>query len=256
MAGPVGMAVAPLAMFGLAEQHGWRAGFLGLAVVCALCAVAAHVLRARGWVLDALPVPETVADDQVVLQPRTLMLVAVVGINAFLLDGFTAAFPETIARHGVFVWDLETVLFAVLGIGALGQFVGGLLARGSRDVRMYVWIVAAQAPLLLLVAGRLSEPVAPFGLLSAFAFVNFMTQPVENSLLAGFTARGRRGTVYALKFLVGLVMGSPAAVVAMGLAERRGFPQAWTLLGVVGLLAIVLVLLFARRVRAVGRAVV
>ena len=249
MAGPTGMAVAPLAMFGLAELYGWRAGFGGLALVCAAMAVVAHVVRRGGWVLDEVAAVEEPQDGEGLGDARVWLLVAVVGVNAFLADGLAPLLPETIKAHGVFVWDLETVVFAVLAMGAVGQFFGGLLARGKKDVRLYALVVALQGPLLLATAAWLDAELAPFVLLAAFVFFNFMTQPIENSLLASFTRRQRRGTVYALKFLVGLVVGSPAAVVVMSLAGQHGFARAWSVLGVVGALSIVLVLFFARRMR-------
>jgi MFS family permease len=250
MAGPVGMAVAPIAMLAAARAGSWRTGFLGLAAAFAVCAVAGHVLRGRGLVFDGTARREpAAAGEQGVLSPPVLLLVAVVGVNAFLLDGFAVMFPETVARHGVFVWNLETVLFSILAMGALGQFVGGLIAGGPRGPTRYVWVVACQ-PVLLIVTGlMLDAAMAPYLLLSGFAFFNFMTQPLENSMLAAFTARARRSTVYAVKFLVGLVIGAPAAVIGIAIAEARGFATAWIVFGVLGFGAVVLALVF-RRVHA------
>ena len=68
-------------------------------------------------------------------------------------------------------------------------------------------------------------------------------------MLAAFTARAKRSTVYAVKFLVGLVIGAPAAVVGIAIAEAHGFETAWIVFGMLGLLAVVLARGF-RRVHA------
>ncbi len=246
MAGPLGMAATPILMLRFALMGDWRTGFLWLAGAAAAAALCSHGLRARKLVLDQAPDRLAKGERSGLRGAPVLLLVSVIGVNAFLADGFAVMFPEMIKTRGVFVWDVDAVLASILAVGAIGQFIGGMLTKGASPSSLYVVAVAAQPLILLSVGLWLDAPVMPFLLLAGFTFFNFMTQPLENSLLAGFTARAKRGTVYALKFLVGLVIGSPAPIVAAALLEKSGFATAWQIFGVVGLLAIVLVFLFRR----------
>ena len=47
---------------------------------------------------------------------------------------------------------------------------------------------------LLSLAHSLDEPAWPFMLMGSFAFMNFMTQPIENKLLAVYSPARRRAT--------------------------------------------------------------
>ena len=85
--------------------------------------------------------------------------------------------------------------------------------------------------------------------LSAFAFVNYMSQPVENCLLASYTSTERRSSAFALKFTVALIVSAPAAWIMARVAKSSGEAASYEFLGVVGMLGLAAGLLFVRSLR-------
>ena len=253
--GGVGWFTAPLLM---RTALGWRAGFQGLAVASVVGAIVCHLLMARGSVLagparagddgetDGAATPEAGGASRPRLRslatPRGLLLVLLLamGVNAFLLDGFLALYPETVGQLGARLAEEQTLVAAVMGLGAVGQYVGGLLARDAFASSRYAVLIVLQALTLFSLAQALDRPLFPLLLMGSFAFMNFMTQPIENKLLAGFTSASRRSLAYALKFVVALVVALPAPLLVTSLYARPewGFPHLYRLLSLVGMVGV------------------
>jgi MFS family permease len=262
--GQAGPIVAPLVVRVVAPGWGWRAPYLVLAAMAALVAIAGHVAVARGRLsLDAPSRPEPPSEGA--LPRRTLaLLVLVMTINAFLLDGFLALFPTTVEKRGIqpvsgMVLHHEYVEALILLLSVLGPALGGRLARGPSATRRYVGVLAAQPLVLLGAAAALDRPQVAFALFAAFALLNYLMQPMENSLLAGYTSGARRGAIYALKFCVGWAVGSTAPWLLLPLI-RSGYAQAhgkdavaYAALGLMAAAGTLGAFLFARRIPRVAR---
>ncbi len=259
MLGQAGPILAPLVVRAVAPEWGWRAPYLVLAAMAALVAVGGHVAVARGRLpLDAPAGPEPPSEGA--LQRRTLaLLMLVMTINAFLLDGFLALFPTTVEERGIQPvsgadFDHELVDALILALSMLGPALGGRLARGPSATRRYVWVLAAQPLVLLGAAAALDRPQAAFALFAAFALLNYLMQPIENTLLAGYTSGARRGAIYALKFCVGWAVGATAPSLLLPLIRsdyaqsRGGDAVAYAALGLLAAAGTIGALLFARRV--------
>jgi len=265
---------------------GWRAGFQMLAGVALLGGLVCAGMVRRGLLLagpsvglpgsqgtpavaappaspaasavDAAARPAARPAATHVQAPRGVLLALLfaMGVNAFLLDGFVALFPEAVAALGSRWSDEGLLVSAVMLVGALGQYLGGRLARDGRASARYVLLAGVQAAALLALASLLGHAAWPYLLMAAFAFSNFMTQPIENKLLAVFTSARRRSTAFALKFLVTLLVALPAPMIVSALARTEGadwgFGPLFGLLGGLALLGVgggLLYLRGARRLR-------
>ena len=239
---------------------GWRTGFAILAFAGVLGALVTHVLMARGRVL-ANPVVEEqepssaqkLAADGGRIKLLLVSVLFAMGINAFLLDGFLPMFSETVGKLGTWIVEEYTLISCVMAVGAIGQYMGGILARDHFAASRYAVLLLLQPLTLLGLAYSLDEPAWPFMLMGSFAFLNFMTQPIENKLLAVYTSTRRRAMAFALKFVVALVIASPAGWLVATLYGADGwtFAQIYRLLALVGTLGVFAGYLFLRQTRRV-----
>lgn len=241
--GNVGAASAPALVLAM---HAWwnvRGAFLAVALVAAVTALVMGALRRRGVVVDRV-VEHAAAHSRTRRRSGLLALLAAMSLNGFLFMGFMTLYPETLKNAGGFVWSPGLVSMGILALGGLGQFLGGHLSRGGREARLYLVMLVVQPLLLVAMALGLAAPhgagaaLLPVLLFAGFSFVNYLTQPVENHLVAGYTSTARRSTAFGMKFLANMVVGAPAAGVAAELAARSGPTAAYGLLAAVGLVGL------------------
>ena len=238
---------------------GWRAGFLVIAGASVLGAIVCHVLMSRGALLGgpAPPAPARSTDRRGSAGRLLLVgLLIAMGSNAFLLDGFLPMFPEVVSGLGTWVVQEQMLVASIMAIGAVGQYVGGILARDVFASSRFAVLLVIQPLTLLSLAHSLDEPAWPFMLMGSFAFMNFMTQPIENKLLATFTSARRRSTAYALKFVVALLIAAPAPMLVSGLysAEGWSFEAIFRLLALTGMVGVFAGYVFLKQSRGVARA--
>jgi MFS family permease len=251
--GSLGMIFMP---FMVNSSLGWRAGYLGLAGGAAAMLVVCVALSRAGVLIDERP-PE---EQQAKLSGPSLLnwrvaltlLLGAMGVNAFLSSGWESIYLETIRDVGLIVLEDKTVASGVLVVGALGQYVGGLLARDAFTASRYAVILVLQALVLLGTATALDRSMLPFMLLGSFAFFNTMTMPMENRLLAGYTSTRRRSTAYAFKFVVALLIAAPAPWLAHEFYDGVASQPVYRLLSLAGLVGVFAGYFFLRSTRVVS----
>jgi MFS family permease len=250
--GSLGMAFAPLLVLAVTPTAGWRGVYGVLALSSVAGALLALLLRRRGLVMDGRPALVSPAADGAISRRALVLLLAVVSINGFLLDGFMPLFPETVRAQGDLLWDAMVLNAAILSVGAVGQYAGGMLARGARQGGRYMALLALQPVVLAGAAYAIDTPTVAVFQLAAFSFLNFMTQPMENRFLAGFTSSARRSGAFAMKFLVALVVGSAAPPVVAAMLESHGQAPSYLFLAAVAGLGVLLWWAFLRSSRPSG----
>lgn len=251
MAGNVGAVSAPLLVMTVMPEFGWRGAFYALALTAALSGLAGVWLTRKGLVMQGRPAESRPADESGLRRRGLVLLLVMMSVNGFLLQGFTWQLPETVKGHGSLIWDVMVVNAAILGLGAVGQYVGGLMARGRGQLGRYLLLLMLQPLALGGTAFLLDMPTLALLQLSAFAFVNYMSQPVENRLLASYTSTARRSSAFALKFMVGLIISAPAAWIMARIVKSSGEAASYGFLGAVATLGLVAGLLFMRSLRPV-----
>jgi len=99
----------------------------------------------------------------------------------------------------------------VLILGVFGQLVGGVLGTKFKRKNIYILVIGLNIPFLIMMgfnSGLLLIIIT--GLLGA---INFMFQPINNSLLADVTDNDRRGTVYGFSAGISFSIGSLSGII-------------------------------------------
>jgi predicted MFS family arabinose efflux permease len=103
-------------------------------------------------------------------------------------------------------------------IGVIGQYLGGYLGQKSRTERLYLLMVCATLPSLLLTGSSRNAVLVMAA--AAFAFFYFCAQPMGNILLASLTSAAARGRGYGVSFFFSFGIGSMAAGFCGLIAEK------------------------------------
>ena len=99
----------------------------------------------------------------------------------------------------------------VLILGVFGQLFGGVLGTKFKRKNIYILVIGLNIPFLIMMgynSGLLLIIIT--GLLGA---INFMFQPINNSLLADVTDNDRRGTVYGFSAGISFSIGSLSGII-------------------------------------------
>ena len=99
----------------------------------------------------------------------------------------------------------------VLGLGILGQLFGGRI--GSRYPRksLLIWVVGLNIPFLLLMSYSWGTPLILFACM--MGAINFMFQPISNSLIADVSPVQGRGLIYGISFALSFGVGSFSGII-------------------------------------------
>jgi predicted MFS family arabinose efflux permease len=141
---------------------------------------------------------------------------------------FTISAIWGIAHHGVFnflpYYFSERVEFGlnpvsegglitgfVLLLGIIGQLVGGKLGGQYPRESLLVWVVGLNIPFLILMTFSWGTPLIVFACM--LGAVNFMFQPISNSLIADISDVKGRGLIYGISFALSFGVGSLSGII-------------------------------------------
>lgn len=254
VAGSVGIALGPTLGLAATWLGWWQAAYLVLAVLAAVGGIVAFRDLRR------LPKPPAVAHTppgEVVsrtVSSRALLPLAILFL-VMLFAGFNyrclmTALPaylsagDQLVKGGIYIF-----LITLVG-GSIGQLLGGYLADRWGARRIYVFLVAALVPLSLLLGAGSDVNVAA-AIAACLAVALFAQQPVENSLLAESTSRGRRSLSYGIKFVLTFGVGALGTTVVGHIGDLGAFNTVFYLMAAVSCLMVALLALFliAKRAR-------
>ena len=119
---------------------------------------------------------------------------------------------------------------ALLG-GAVGWYVGGVLAERLPHYPLVIGAWVATIPLLLLISASGGAPLIV--VIFIFVVTNFAMAPALVSLIADFSPPGRMGASFGMMFFLSFGMGSFAATLAGFTADRWGVDAVFLVLAVV-----------------------
>ncbi|MDP6936011.1 MAG: MFS transporter [Candidatus Marinimicrobia bacterium] len=240
VSGSLGLAAGPIYGAWMSSWLGWRYAylFMGILALAALCFLLTYHREAR---------PGKVSFNLKGKFNRAHILI----ISVASLWGF--------AHHGLFNFlpyyfedAVETSLGDVIGsgfltgfvllLGIIGQLGGGRLGEKYPRKNLYIWVVLLNIPFLIGMAFLNGfSLVVITGMLGA---VNFMFQPVNNSLLADVTPTENRGIIYGFSAGISFGVGSFAGIAGGYLGELLSinaiFPAMAVVLLPAGLFAILL----------------
>jgi FSR family fosmidomycin resistance protein-like MFS transporter len=237
--GNVGLASTPFIVGLIASYLGWRQVFLW-------SALPAIILSLWAFFVDMSPKGEMRAGEPTTTQkspPRRLnayfslpmvLLYLTNMFQGFSFSGSLIFLPAYMAKRTSFhLFSLDSVALGgmlsaiVLAVGVLGQYGGGILAQQSRLERKLLLMPILSFPFIL--AMSFTTDLLLLILALFFFFFNFFLQPMNNTLLAQYTAVEMRGTAFGIYFFLSFVFGSLASSFCGFIAERFGLK--WVFLG-------------------------
>jgi MFS family permease len=112
-------------------------------------------------------------------------------------------------------------------MGVLGQYGGGILAQGPRLERKFLLLPILSFPFILAMSFATDLLLVILALF--FFFLNFFLQPMNNTLLAQYTAVNMRGTAFGIYFFTAFVFGSLASTFSGYIAQHFGLQ--WVFMG-------------------------
>jgi MFS family permease len=258
--GNLGLGFAALIAGALTDLVGWRAAFIVPGAI--------SILGGAGfWLMvpDPGPVAKTPGRGSLAVD-RTLMLRFFAVLMVATLCGGVIFSATTIAMPKVFDERLAAITTTTFGIGALVCVVYTLAAFAQLCVRplidrldmksVFVPVVALQVPLLFL-AGLADGWVMMLAAVLMMFFV-FGQIPINDAMVARYTADEFRSRVYALRYLVSFGASAIAVPLVAFLHDRfGGFQQIFAVLAALALGTFAAALAFPdrRRIRAGTRAI-
>lgn len=245
--GNAGLAFAALVSGALADLISWRAAFIVPGVLTIALGFAFLAAARRE------PPTAVVARKAEVRLPRALLarvfavLCVAVVANGIIFNACTVAMPKvfderlkalTDTTFGIGVLVCITYLIAAMAQLAVGHLIDRRPIKG-----VFVTVLVAQVP-LLYVAATLSN----FGMLvvaTAMMFAVFGQIPINDAMVARYTAEEWRARAYAVRYVVSFV-GSAAAVplVAYVFRATGDFKALFLLLAALAAIALVAALAF------------
>ncbi len=269
--GTLGIAAAPVLLSGIALATDWRLSYVALGVLAAVAFLYTLRLPRGGQLSmgpgpDAPASPGSLAPDAEAETPASplpgadpgtarppattarslsrfwwlpLAVIYVANvIQGFVYRGSITFIPTHIEEQisgailGVDGAELAGALatVALLG-GAVGWYVGGVLAERLPHYPLVIGAWVATIPLLLLISAIGGAPLIV--VIFIFVVTNFAMAPALVSLIADFSPPGRMGASFGMMFFLSFGMGSFAATLAGFTADRWGVDAVFLVLAVV-----------------------
>jgi MFS family permease len=239
-AGNVGLASTPFVIGLIASYLGWRQAYLWSALPGIILSIWSLFVdmspREEIRTVDK-PTPTEKSTPRRLKAYFSLPLVVLYLINmfqGFSFNGSLIFLPTYMAKRTSFhLFSLDSVALGgmlsgiVLAVGVLGQYGGGILAQQSRLERKLLLMPILSFPFILAMSFTTDLVLLIFALI--FFFFNFFLQPMNNTLLAQYTAMEMRGIAFGIYFFLSFVFGSLASSFCGFIAQNFGLR--WVFMG-------------------------
>ena len=252
LAGGVGSSVLPVVLVSLGVAFGWRVSFAA-AAVAALALLPAMRLVSRDFerppgagmgAVASLRRMVGAMDDRRLLAVYSSSIIRSFGYTGFLTFLTTAIALETGLEDTRVLGVSATGFFAslALGSGGIGSLIGGRLGERFNQERLLTILIAAPAPILLVLGitgGPLLLALAPLA-----ALVFSTGDPILGSLIGRYLPADMHGKGFAVLFGVGQAIGSPVGVLAGWVTHNYGVQWVFPVMAISPLAALPILVLF------------
>ena len=242
-AGNVGLASTPFVIGLIASYLGWRQAYLWSALPGIILSIWSLFVdmspREEIRTVDK-PTPTEKSTPRRLKAYFSLPLVVLYLMNmfqGFSFNGSLIFLPTYMAKRTSFhLFSLDSVALGgmlsgiVLAVGVLGQYGGGILAQQSHLERKLLLMPILSFPFILAISFTTDLVLLIFALI--FFFFNFFLQPMNNTLLAQYTAVEMRGMAFGIYFFLSFVFGSLASSFCGFIAQNFGLR--WVFMGLSG----------------------
>jgi len=209
VSGSLGLAAGPIYGAWMASWQGWRTAYLllgGLALLGFIFMLLYH--PNPGPRSKKIELKFTFSKVQmIIIAVAALWSLAHHGLFNFL----PYYFKDTVQTPWSAVVISGTLTGFVLILGIIGQLLGGRLGDHFQRKNVYIWVLGLNIPFLILIAFLNGWTLV--GIAGILGAVNFMFQPIHNSLLADVTVSENRGIVYGFSAGISFGVGSLAGVI-------------------------------------------
>ena len=226
LAGNLGVAAAALVTGLLVKWLGWRAAFAVPGIVSIACGVVFAMVSPR----DTEPPSKRARKAAVTLGPaelvRAFLVMSAAAITGSLLFNFTTnGNGQLLAeRLRVFGYDpalLGAMLAAVYAVASLAQLVVGKLIDRVALKPLYLTIVLAQVPVLLLAS--IAQGWVFYGLLVLTMVLVFGAIPFTDAMIVRYVDDRMRSRVSGMRLAVSFGVSSTAVWALGPLVKTAGF---------------------------------
>lgn len=242
--GNIGVAAAALVAGWLTDLVSWRAAFIvpGLVALATGLAYIAFIADARspapGRPVSARP---RAAARRGPLYVRVFVVIGVATLFGGLIFNIaTVALPkmldERLIRMALSTREIGSLAALIYGAAALAQVVVGVLIDRFPIKPVFVILVFAQVPVMVLAAGAHDTAMVVLSLVMLVLI--FGEIPIHDTLVARYTVEAWRSRVYAVKYVISFgvsALGVPLIATLHG--TSGGF--AWLLLAMAGFALII-----------------
>ncbi|MEO8305326.1 MAG: MFS transporter [Betaproteobacteria bacterium] len=225
LAGNLGVAFAAVTTGLLVKYVGWRAAFVVPALVSIACGIAfARVAPREGAPPAHAPKSPAAHDARALVRIFAVMTVA--AISSSLLFNFTTngngqllseRFKGIVADPAV----LGALLAAVYVVASFAQVAIGLMIDRYPMKRLYLCVVALQAPLFVLASG--AGGWALYALLIAFMIAVFGAIPFTDAMIVRYVDDRMRSRVSGMRLAVSFGVSSAAVWLLGPVVKAAGF---------------------------------
>ena len=215
VSGSLGLAFGPIYGAWMSSYLGWRVAYMLLGAV-ALLGFIFLVLYQR-----ELGPRQEKFNFKVKFTRSHILIISVASLWGFAHHGLFNFLPyyfeETVKTGFGAVVGSGFLTGFVLLLGIIGQLSGGRLGEIFQRKNLYVWVVGLNIPFLILMA--FYQGWILVGITGILGAINFMFQPVNNSLLADVTPIENRGIIYGFSAGISFSVGSFAGIIGGYLGE-------------------------------------
>ena len=242
--GSLGLAIGPIYGAWMSIWIGWRYAylFMGILAFSALCFLITYHPETKQR--------KTAFSIKGKFNRAHLLIISVASLWGFAHHGLFNFLPYYFEKTvntslGTMVGSGFLTGYVLL-LGIIGQLGGGRLGERIPRKNLYIWVILFNVPFLIGMAflNGLSLVIIT-GMLGA---VNFMFQPVNNSLLADVTPAENRGIIYGFSAGISFGIGSFAGVVGGYMGELFTINAIFPVMAVVLLPAVLLAILLKKTI--------
>lgn len=240
--GNMGVAAAPLFAGYLVAHVGWRAAFIAPGILAVLTGLA-YLAFCRGEARRPRAAKAPVADPHDSDLTRAVLLRVALALTLTILCGgvvfhsVSIALPKLYAeRLADLTTDLSTIgviVALVVGVASFAQIVVGHLVDRFPARRILFLIALLQVPALAGVAVLFDLPAIVVGFLAMLLILGEV--PIHDTIVTRHTKAVWRGRVFAVKFVIALLVAAVVPALVGGVHDTLGFEALFLILAAAAL---------------------
>lgn len=228
--GNMGVAAAPLVAGYLVDTAGWRAAFIAPGIVAVLTGLA-YVVFCRGEARRPRAAKAAFADPhdseltKAVLIRVALALALTILFGGVIFHSISIALPklyaERLASMTTDLSDIGMVVALIVGVASFAQIVVGHLVDRFPARRILFLIALLQVPALAAVAVLFDLPAVLVGFIALLLILGEV--PIHDTIVTRHTKTAWRSRVFAVKFVIALLVAAAVPSLVGGIHEAFGF---------------------------------